>query len=161
GRWHMAAADMHPAAHMMYSDVRADQAFQVTESLRSSGTPSSDQASVWRNIAAKATRLKSTSPTGAMSDIYKSRASSIEAFVRAFSLKGHESGAVFGIEGQIIGLDVFDHSKTMQKLFPKLIRSYALDALDRQRESSAAASQQDVSAMLATISEAPPSSDKA
>src|SRR5690348_17111628 len=72
GRWHMAGADMHPAAHMMYSDARADQAFQFTQSLRSSGSPSSDQASVWRNIAAKAARLKSPSPTGAMSDIYKS-----------------------------------------------------------------------------------------
>jgi hypothetical protein len=161
GRWNMAATDMHPAAHVMYSDVRSDQTFQVTESLRSSGTPSSDQASVWRNIAAKAARLKSVSPTGAMSDIYRSHASSIEAYVRAFPSKEHESGAAFGIEGQIIGLDVFDHSKTMQRLFPKLVRSYALDALDRPTESSAPADQQDVVAMIEAIGQAQTSSDKA
>ena len=161
GRWHMAASDMHPAAHIMYSGARADQAFQVTQSLRSSGTPSSDQASVWRSIAAKAARLKSPSPTSAMSDIYKSHASMIEAFVRAFALKGHESGAAFGIDGEIIGLDAFDHSKTMQKLFPKLVRSCALDALDRSTESSAPAKQRDVAAMLETIGCAPTSSDRA
>jgi len=161
GRWHIASTDMHPASHVMYSNVRADQTFQVTESLRSSGTPSSDQASVWRNIAAKATRLKSVSPTGAMSDIYKSHASSIEAFVQAFPWKEQESGAAFGIEGQIIGLDVFDHSKTMQRLLPKLVRSYALDALDRPTQSSAPADQRDVVAIIEGIGEAQTSSDKA
>lgn len=161
GRWHMAARDMHPAAHVMYSDVRADQISQVTESLRSSGTPSSDQASVWRNIAAKAARLKSFSPTAAMSDIYKSHASSIEAFVRAFPCREQETGAAFGIDGQIMGLDVFDHSKTMQSLFPKLVRSYALDALDRPTESSAPPDQRDVVAMIEAIGQAQTSSDKA
>lgn len=161
GRWHMAATDMHPAAHVMYSDVRAEQIFQVTQSLRSSGTPSSDQGSVWRNIAAKAARLKSVSPTAAMSDIYKSHASSLEAFVRAFPWKEQETGAAFGIEGRIMGLDVFDHSKTMQSLFPKLVRSYALDALDRPTESSASADQRDLVAMIEAIGEAQTSSDKA
>jgi hypothetical protein len=42
---------------------------------------------------------------------------------------------VFAIDGRVVGLDLFDHPQTLQRLFPKLVRSYALDAL----ESAAAA----------------------
>jgi len=41
-----------------------------------------------------------------------------------------------------------------------LVRSYALDAMDSQRRSSAAESQRDVAAMLEAIGGAPTSSDK-
>ena len=37
---------------------------------------------------------------------------------------------MFAIDGRIVGFDLFDCADTLRKLFPKLIRSYALDALD-------------------------------
>ena len=37
---------------------------------------------------------------------------------------------VFAIDGRAVGLDLFDHSHTLQRLFLKLVRSYALDAIE-------------------------------
>lgn len=55
---------------------------------------------------------------------------SIDGFVAAFRPSKYQSGAIFAIDGAIIGLDLFDHPSTFEKLFPKLLQSYALDALD-------------------------------
>src|SRR6266852_7198994 len=67
GRWKMASADLKTADYFMYSVGRGEQMAQVTASMRSSGTRKSDQGAIWRNIAAKAVRLRTSSPTGAMS----------------------------------------------------------------------------------------------
>jgi len=161
GRWQMNNPDFQPAGHVMYSEARAEQVSQVTQSMRSSGTPASDQGSVWRSIAAKAARLKSVSPTGAMSEIYRSHAASVEAFVRAFSWQEQQSGAAFCISGQLVGIDVFDHPKVMQKLLPKLLRSYALDALDRTPETSAPANEQELTTFMTRLGQAQTFSDQA
>src|SRR5713101_6114465 len=63
GRWNMASPDLMPVDHFMYSGLRSERVSQVTDSMRSRGSHASDQAAVWRNIAAKAFRLKATSPT--------------------------------------------------------------------------------------------------
>jgi hypothetical protein len=40
-------------------------------------------------------------------------------------------GAAFVVAGQIAGVDLFDQPATLGKLWPKLIRAYALDVLER------------------------------
>jgi len=130
GRWGMSWADLKTADYMMYSLGRGERLAQVTESMRSNGTRKSDQQAVWRNIAAKATRLKASSPTGAMSAIFESQASSLEEFTRAFTWQEGQCGVAFAIGGRVLGLEVFDHAEAMRRFFQKLVRSYALDALD-------------------------------
>lgn len=130
GRWRMASADLTPADHVMYSLGRGEQMAQVTASMRSSGTRKSDQGAIWRNIAAKAVRLRTSSPTGAMSAIYERHASAVEEFARAFTWQEGQCGVAFAISGRILGLEIFDHPEVMHKFFQKLVRSYALDALD-------------------------------
>ena len=39
-------------------------------------------------------------------------------------------GGIFAINGRCVGCDLFDSPVTVHKLLPKLIRSYALDAID-------------------------------
>ena len=55
----------------------------------------------------------------------------LEDYVKSFSVSERQSGALFAIEGRLVGLELFDSSETLKKLFAKLIRSYGLDALDR------------------------------
>ncbi len=43
-----------------------------------------------------------------------------------------QAGALFAINGVIVGLDLFDSPATWRKLMPKLVHCYGLDALDRQ-----------------------------
>jgi hypothetical protein len=130
GRWNMTSPDFQPAEHLMYSRARAARSEQVTESMRTTGTRRSDQSAVWEEIAAKACRMEAASPTQAMSALFERHAISVEEFVRAFTWRERQAGVAFAVNGQPSGLDLFDHPSTMRCLFPKLVRSYALDALD-------------------------------
>jgi hypothetical protein len=65
-----------------------------------------------------------------MSDIFEQHAARLEEYVRSFSPAEGQVGMMFAIGQRIIGFDLFDSAGTLRKLFPKLIRSYALDALD-------------------------------
>ena len=38
------------------------------------------------------------------------------------------SGAAFAIDGKIVGMDLFDQPTTLVRLWPKLVRAYAIDA---------------------------------
>lgn len=148
GRWNMASPDMETADHFMYSLGRGERVTHVTASMRSNGTRTSDQRAVWRNIAAKAARLKASSPTGAMSAIFERHANSLEEFARAFTWHEGQCGVGFGIGGRILGLEIFDHPEVMRRFFQKLIRSYALDALDAPASETAS-----VEAMCALVTQ--------
>jgi hypothetical protein len=151
GRWRMESMDLKVAEHVMYSLGRGERVTQVTASMRSNGTRKSDQGAVWRNIAAKAARLKASSPTGAMSAIYERHASSVEEFARAFTWQEGQCGVAFAIGGRILGLEMFDYPEVMCKFFRKLVRSYALDALDATLVSNAPASVEAVCALVTQI----------
>lgn len=130
GRWRMASPDLKPANHVMYLFGRGKRVAAVTESMRLRGTRTSNQGEVWKDIAAKATRLGASSPTGSMSAIYERHSSLMEEFVRSFKWQEGQCGVAFGIGGRILGLETFDRPETMRRFFQKLVRSYALDALD-------------------------------
>jgi len=161
GRWRMASADLQPVGHMMYSGARAERLSQVTGSMRSSGSRSSDQGAVWQELAAKAVRLKTTSPTGAMSALFDHHAIAVEEFVRAFTCQDQQCGVAFAIFGRIVGVDLFDSAEVMHKFFQKLVRSYALDALDAGTDVKGQASTAELSAFVCDIGAAPSFSDQA
>lgn len=151
GRWSMSSADLKTSDRVMYSLGRGVRVTHVTDSMRSNGTRRSDQGAVWRDIAAKAVRLKASSPTGAMSAIYERHASSVEEFARAFSWQEGQCGVAFAIGGRIFGLEIFDHSEAMRRFFQKLVRSYALDAWDAAPAANEPASVEAVFALVAQI----------
>jgi hypothetical protein len=155
GRWHMEAPEFKPAAHMMYSRARATRAAHVTESMRASGTRRSDQSALWDELAVKAARVDVHSPTQAMSALYERHALQVEEFTRAFTWQDRQAGVAFGICGQIVGLDLLDHPATMRRIFPKLVRSYAMDALDAPQPMTEPAHRGHLSTFLAALASAP------
>lgn len=155
GRWNMSTAELKTADYMMYSLGRGERLAQVTRSMGSNGTRKSDQGAVWKNIAAKATRLKASSPTGAMSAIFESQASSLDEFARAFSWQEGQCGVAFAIGGRVLGFDIFDHAETMRRFFQKLVRSYSLDALDADPTAHEPATIEAVCTLVTQIGAAP------
>jgi len=160
GRWSMATPDFRPATHVMYTDARAERMSQVSASMRFSGSRMSDQGAVWRNIAIQAMRMGSKSPTQAMSGIYEKHATSMEAFVRAFGWQPRQIGAIFFINEQLVGVDAFDHPEVMRRFLPKLVRSYALEAVDCSIEKYPPASGRAWAEFIASICKAHVFSDK-
>jgi len=161
GRWRMECSDLQVADHFMYSLGRGERVSQVTAAMRSNGTRKSDQEAVWSNIAAKATRLMASSPTGAMSAIYERHASSVEEFARAFAWQEGQCGVAFAIGGRILGLEIFDHPAVMRKFFQKLVRSYALDALDAAPAGNEPVSVEAVCGLVTQIGAAPSFAEQA
>ena len=58
-------------------------------------------------------------------------------YVRRLRIEPGQSGAVFAIDGKVEGLELFDSTETFSKMFDKLVRSYALDALETADRPSA------------------------
>lgn len=130
GRWSAESAQFAAASHGHYAAGRALKARHVSDNLRDSGSRHADQGAVWADIEGKAQRLAAHSPTHAMSAIFEQHAGSVEDFVRALPAGDGQAGALFAINGRLVGLDLFNSPATLAKLLPKIVRSYALDALD-------------------------------
>ncbi len=130
GRWRHTSTKFSSSKSAYYAEGRARKMAQVSYSMRSMGRRTSDQSKVWENIAAKSSRLGVASETSAMSDIFYHAERQIEDYSRCLSPIEGQSGAVFAIDGKVVGLELFDSAETLKKLFPKLMQSYGLDAID-------------------------------
>ncbi len=90
---------------------------------------------IWDELALKAERMKAHCPTGAMADLFEGQKDRLVEYRKAFRLVDCQVGAVFAINGKVVGLECFGHQQTFSKFFAKLVQSYALDALDWLEES--------------------------
>jgi hypothetical protein len=130
GRWSYRSRTFSSSPRTMYAKGRAAKSRHVSMSMRESGTRRSDQSAIWDDISAKSERMSVTSDTGAMSDIYDRKEKGVKKFVEHFRSIEGQIGAVFAIDNTISGVDLFDSSDTLEKALPKLVRSYALDAVE-------------------------------
>jgi hypothetical protein len=93
--------------------------------------------------------MEAESPTMAMSEIYEKKKADLSNYVEHFRLVEMQVGAFFLINGKVVGLDSFGKPETFAKVFEKLVKSYALDAIDWiGQESSRKALKSDVTKFL-------------
>jgi hypothetical protein len=151
GRWSHNSSEFSSEDRVHFSRGRSAKAASVSRSMASGDSRRSNQDEIWQNISEKAVRFKVDSNTDSMSDIYKDRKSSIEEFVHAFTYTENQVGSVFCIDGAVAGIDLFDNPGTLRKLMPKLIRSYALDALETSSNDSNATSVNEVQRFIEIV----------
>ncbi len=137
GRWHARSTEFASSKNVMYAFARRAKMEQVSDSLAADRGFAADQLAVWDELARKADRLGANSRTGAMDDTYRHAERRIEDYVRAIRPVEGQVGAVFAVDGRVAGCEVFDHPETLARLLPKLVRSYALDAIEAPRRESA------------------------
>jgi len=65
-----------------------------------------------------------------MEAVFDQHAGFIDRCVDACRPVDGQVGALFSIDGRVVGLDLFDRESTLRTLLPKLVRSVAVDALD-------------------------------
>ena len=130
GRWSHVSPEFTPAPRAQYAAGRSERVAQVSDSLADRGMRSSDQSRVWQSIAAKGRRMGVESETGAMADMYERFAGTVDEYVEGLPAGEGQVGAVFAIGADIVGMDLFDAGSTLRSLLPKLVRSYALDAIE-------------------------------
>ncbi len=138
GRWRAESHEFVSAMRTHYAAGRARKAANVSESLSTSGTRHSDQGEVWADISEKSIRMESVSSTGAAAAMYDTHRASLDDYLGAFSAIDNQAGALFCINGKVVGFDLFDSAETLASLLPKLVQSYALDAIDAGDQESKA-----------------------
>ena len=131
GRWGYNTPEFRSSKRALYAGLRERKVAQVSQSLALSGSRAANQTEIWRDLAEKSHRMGAHAPTGAMADLYDRFDSKLDEAINALRPSQGEAGAIISINGSVRGLDVFDRADTYNKLFPKLLGSYAVDAFDR------------------------------
>ncbi len=75
-------------------------------------------------------RMDIKSSTGAMAGLFEEQKDRLGEYLKAFRLVECQVGALFAVNGMVVGLECFGHQQTFGKFFRKIVQSYALDALD-------------------------------
>lgn len=130
GRWAYNTPQFYSQERIMPSRMRARKSEQIQRSVRAHGEYQADQSAIWADISERATRRDAMSPSMAMANIYEKDLPSLQEYLGHFSLIGSQVGAVFMINGEVVGMDAFGRPETFSKVFRKLVGSYALDAID-------------------------------
>jgi hypothetical protein len=135
GRWGRRGnrRDFAATERVAFAKLRRRNAEAVTRSLESAGVRLGDQGAVWARIAEKSARMSVHSETGAAAALYEGHRAALDGFVAGIASVQGQVGAVFVVNGRLAGLDLLAGPDLLDRLLPKLVRSYALDALDEER----------------------------
>ena len=130
GRWGYVSAEFMPAGRTHYAEARAKNRRRVNETMRESGSRRGNQGEVWHEIDTKLARMSVVSHTQAAEDLYIEKRANLDEYQSAFRAMPKQTGALFAVDGIMAGVDLFDCASTLEATLPKLIESYAMDAID-------------------------------
>ena len=134
GRWAYQTQEFHVSGECHFAKARRKKQMSVTYSMRSHGERAADQSEVWNDIQEKMFSMKVSSPTSAMREVFETHADDLQAFVEAMPAVEGQAGAVFAIGPRLVGLDLFDSAPTWRKMHARLLRSYAIDAIEEEQK---------------------------
>ena len=129
GRWRETRVDFS-TGEIVPPSVRRGKETSVRASYRSVGTPRSDQGEVWARVSDSLSSARASSHTSDLSDAYTARRVDLED--TRMNLPFPSDGpvgvvAIFG--GDVKAADIFDRAETLTEFWPRLVRSYALEAI--------------------------------
>ena len=130
GRWGYVSNEFMPAGRTHYAEARAKNRRRVNETMRESGSRRGNQGEVWHEIDTKLARMSVVSHTQAAEDLYIDKRANLDEYQNAFRATPKQTGALFAVDGILAGVDLFDCASTLEATLPKLIESYAMDAID-------------------------------
>ncbi len=130
GRWRYESDQFRSGNKMMHASLRREHQGYVACRLKMGDGYRSDQGRIWDDISEKTARMEVAAPTQAMADVYETYEDRLSEFLTVIKLIEFQVGAVFAINGNILGLESFSSHDTFERFFEKLVKSYALDAMD-------------------------------
>jgi ARG and Rhodanese-Phosphatase-superfamily-associated Protein domain len=132
GRWDGArhGEAFAPAPQAAYPSLRAMKNRAAHARVSAGLEARAEQGEVWREVAAKSSRMDVASSTGAMHDIYEDRRDGLHGFEAAIERREGQTGALVAIAGRIAVLDHVSRPDAFATLHGPLVQGYALDALE-------------------------------
>lgn len=129
GRWSYVSERFSDSGVFMESRIRGTHKASVNASLRRSGRFDSDQGAVWSGVSSLLQESGVSAPTSAMKDVYEHRKGDIESYVDALPVREGQQGMVVFVGGEIVGSDFVSQPTAYGILHPKLVKSYAMEAV--------------------------------
>lgn len=129
GRWSYVSDRFDDSGHIATHRVRGAAKQSVSASLKVGGRFQSDQGAVWDNVASVLEDSRVASDTGAMKDAFESKARDIDEYLGTFACLPGQKGLLVAINGKAAGLDLISLEGAYAALHPKLVKSYAMEAI--------------------------------
>ena len=128
GRWNYVSREFSDSGHVMSPTMRSMNKRAVADSLSASREFRGDQGTVWESVNRMAADTGTHSGTSAMKDVFDSKKDDLDAYMKAFTCGPRQKGLLVMIGGEVVGFDFVSREKAFATLFPKLIKSYAMEA---------------------------------
>ena len=129
GRWAYASREFSESGNIMNRSVRSRKVSSVSRSLEESREYKADQGAVWEGIDYCMSEANVRSQTGAMRDVFESKTGDLKGYLDAFQYIPHQKGSFVMVNGTVAGFDILSLSSAYEMIHPKLVKSYAMDAL--------------------------------
>jgi hypothetical protein len=129
GRWSYQERDFKESGNVMHREMRALNVVRVNESLRSVQQFRSDQGEIWDKVEELSHDMQVPSRTSAMRDIYEAKGADLDGYLETFRLVEGQKGILVFVDGKPVGMDFVSKDAAFAILFPKLIKSYAMEAM--------------------------------
>ncbi|HOI80924.1 MAG: DUF6569 family protein [Thermovirgaceae bacterium] len=128
GRWHYISNVFRDSGTMASRSVRFSKNRSVGESLRRDNSFRSDQMEVWDKVDELSMRSGTMSRTHAMRDVFVDMDEKLRSFEKAFPLSEGQRGVIFFAGKEPAGFEYVSDPRAFRDLFPKILRSYAVEA---------------------------------
>jgi hypothetical protein len=134
GRWRSRSQQFSSEQRLSSSKLRAKVDRDVQYAMREGRGYMADQGVVWNDLAEKMERMHVDSPTMAMAELYTSYEDQLWQYTDSFRQEARQQGLIMAINGRVAGLELFDSPGSLAKYFDKVLKSYALDAIDLKED---------------------------
>lgn len=131
GRWQYRSNKFMNSETLSHTALRQAMSKQARDGYRRAGSPCSDQGAVWREVARKLKCLGAVSPSAALYKAYEDYHVPLDDVLGQLRVPAGGCGVVFACGGDILGADLYDRPATLANYWPRLVRAYAIDALER------------------------------
>lgn len=135
GRWHAVSQRFAASEGYSHPSLRREKVRSVHESLRGGRGCRSDQEAVWSEVDRTAACAGVHSDTRDYEAVHSALARDIGNLAAEFELPERAVGVAVVVGGRIEVIELLDSHATLQRLWPRLVRGYGLEAImHRQRE---------------------------
>lgn len=128
-RWSYRSQEFSESGTVMIPKMRKMKSQTVSESLSESREYRSDQGTVWTSIDELSERTGIHSRTAAMRDVYEAKEKDLDEYLKTFPCLPQQKGLLALIDEEIVGFDFLSLDTAYALLHPKLVKSYAMEAL--------------------------------
>jgi ARG and Rhodanese-Phosphatase-superfamily-associated Protein domain len=134
GRWQYQSTKFMNSGTLAHTALRQAMSKQVDQAYRRGGAPSADQGAIWREVARKLKCLGAQSPSAALYKAYEDYQVPLADVLGQLRVPAGGCGAAFAYGGEFLGADLYDRPATLAAYWPRLVRAYTLDALEKPHQ---------------------------